>query len=174
MNPAIAPPLSIPMRTLLTAVAFVGSTLYALSFWLVYGGDKVTAMAWAVGASAGGSWIIFGLVLLGVTRCRPSVMAWADACLLTMSAGMATKTLSMALNLGAYLVRSGAEVTPVPMPLHYAVLASANLIMAVVFIRRARRLGLSAPKAAAMWFVVLNGLFVVIIMSLRGSGGMSP
>src|SRR5437867_1666888 len=117
-------PLTILRRVLLVAVAFGGSAIYALSFALAYDSSTVTAMACLVGLAAGTSWIIFGLVLLGTTHCRPTVLAWADACLVTMGAGIATKSASIVLNLGSYPTRSSPDVTHVPMEVHYGVLIS--------------------------------------------------
>ena len=145
-----------PRRILLTAVAFGGSTLYALSFANVPERARWLPVAAAIGIAAGVSWIVFGLVLLGVTGRRPSVWHWADACLRTMAVGMTIKMTTVLANL----------VAPPAAGFHLAVLVVANLAMAAMFVAQARLLGVGLRAGLGLWFGVLNGVFVVVLASL--------
>ena len=145
-----------PRRTLLTAVAFGGSTLYALSFANVPERARWLPIAAAIGIAAGVSWIVFGLVLLGVTRRRPSIWHWADVCLRTMAVGMTIKMTTVLANL----------VAPPGAGFHLAVLLVANLTMAGMFVAQARPLGVSLRAGLGLWFGVLNGVFAVVLAGL--------
>src|SRR6478736_4618270 len=87
-----------PYRLLLTCAAFAGSAIYAWSFTHVPQREQWLPAASAVGIAAGVSWVLFGLLLLAITRTRPSIWAWADACLVTMAAGMTIKITTVAAN----------------------------------------------------------------------------
>lgn len=152
--------LSWPRRLVLAAVAFAGSTAYALSFAVADGGKTLVPLATAIGIAAAISWICFGLVLLMVTRCRPSVLHWADVCLVAMAYGIGVKTTSMILNL----------VTSVPFAFHTGVLIFANIVMGTIFVFRARVLGLKIFPALLLWFFVLDGLFAAILFVLKRGG----
>jgi hypothetical protein len=149
-----------PCRLLLVGFAFGGSAIYAWSFSGVPQREQWLPVAGAIGIAAGVSWVFFGLLLLGVTRCRPAVMAWADACLVTMAAGMTIKMTTVITNL---LAPPGAWF-------HLAVLLTANLVMAFVFVRQAQRLGLGLWSALGLWFGALNGLFAVVMVGLPAIG----
>lgn len=149
-----------PYRLLLTGVAFAGSAIYAWSFAHVPQREQWLPVASAVGIAAGVSWVLFGLLLLTVTRARPSVWAWADACLVTMAAGMTIKMTTVAANL----------ISPPGASFHLAVLMTANLVMAGVFIWCAKRLAMRPLLAAGLWFGVLNGIFAVMMFGLRATG----
>ncbi|GDY21986.1 hypothetical protein LBMAG56_33330 [Verrucomicrobiota bacterium] len=145
-----------PRRILLTAVAFGGSSIYALSFAHAPERARWLPVAAAIGVAAGVSWIVFGLVLLGVTGRRPSVWHWADACLRTMAVGMTIKMTTVVANL----------VAPTAAGFHLAVLVAANLAMAAMFVAQARPLGVSVRAALALWFGVLNGVFAIVLAGL--------
>ena len=147
-------------RLLLCGVAFSGSAVYAWSFAGVPQREQWLPVASAIGIAAGVSWVLLGIVLLTVTRCRPSVMAWADVCLVTMAVGIAMKMTAVFANF----------VSTPSASFHLAVLMAANLVMACVFICRARRLGLRPLLATGLWFGVLNGLFAVVMLGLRAMG----
>jgi hypothetical protein len=147
-------------RVLLAGVAFAGSAVYAWSFAGVPQHDEWLPVAGAIGIAAGVSWVLFGVILLAFTRCRPSVMAWADACLVTMATGIAVKLTTVIANF----------VSPPNAWFHLAVLMAANFVMAFVFIARAQRLGLRPLRAAGLWFCVLNGLFAGVLFGLRATG----
>jgi hypothetical protein len=149
-----------PYRLLLTCVAFTGSTLYAWSFASVPQREQWLPVASAVGIAAGVSWVLFGLLLLALTRAKPSMLAWADACLVTMAAGMTIKMTTVAANL----------ISPPGASFHIAVLMTANLAMAAVFIWRANRLALRPLLAAGLWFGALNGIFAVVMFGLHAAG----
>lgn len=149
-----------PHRLLLTCVAFAGSAIYAGSFAPVPQREQWMPVASGVGIAAGVSWVLFGLLLLAVTRCQPSVLAWADACLVTMAAGIAVKMTTVAANF----------ISPPGAWFHIVVLLIANLTMATIFIWRAQRLAMRPLLAAGLWFGALNGCFVVVMLALRAGG----
>ena len=148
-------------RVLLALVAFGGSTVYALSFANVPERVRWLPVATAIGIAAGVSWVLFGLVLLVVTRWRPSVWHWADACLRTMACGMAVKMSAVVANL-----------VGVPSAwFHLGVLLVANLVMAAVFVWQARRLGMRLGTGLGLWFGALNGVFALVLGGLLNGGG---
>lgn len=149
-----------PYRLLLTCVAFAGSAIYAWSFTHAPQREQWLPVASAVGIAAGVSWVLFGLLLLAVTRTKPSLLAWTDACLVTMAAGMTIKMTTVAANL----------ISPPGASFHFAVLLTANLVMAGVFIWRANRLAMRPLLAAGLWFGALNGIFTVVMFGLHAAG----
>lgn len=149
-----------PYRLLLTGVAFAGSAIYAWSFAHVAQREQWLPVASAIGIAAGVSWVLFGLLLLAVTRAKPSMLAWADACLVTMTAGMTIKTTTVVANI----------ISPPGASFHLAVLLTANLVMAGVFIWRAKRLAVRPLLAAGLWFGTLNGIFAVVMFGLHAAG----
>ncbi|MGC3957882.1 MAG: hypothetical protein QM813_08030 [Verrucomicrobiota bacterium] len=158
--PATNTTLNWPYRLLLAGVAFGGSALYAWSFAHVPQREQWLPIASAIGIAAGISWVLFGLLLLAVTRTRPSMLAWVDACLLTMAAGMTIKMTAVTANL----------ILPPGASFHLAVLLTANLAMAGVFIWRAHQLAMRPLLAAALWFGALNGIFAIVLFGLRANG----
>lgn len=140
-------------RLALGAVAVAGSAAYAASFaWAPQAGEAVR-LARPIAIAAGLSWPAFGAALLLATRRRPSVLAWADACLVTMAPGIGVLLLSALLN----LLHRGTT------PAHGLVLLLSNAAMAGVFVSRARRLGMRAPLAVALWVGVLDGAFLLLL-----------
>ena len=168
-----------PARLLLAAVAVAGTVAYALSFRTLpdgagAGAEPHFAGAWlapagaAVGVAAGLSWLFFGAVLLALTGGKPSPLAWADACLRTMAAGIAVLVVASAFNLCA------AAAWPLPHGLvvgtNLVLLVNANVLMGVTFFRQARRLGLGPGATVTAWVAALNGAFALLLMALYGSG----
>lgn len=138
------------LRVLLGAVALGGSALYAASFQESL---DVARLAGLVALGAGVSWLVFGAALLALTRARPSVLEWADACLVTMAVGIGALLLSVLLNVGG---RGSASA-------HVGVIALSNVSMAAVFVARARRLGLGPGPALALWVLALDAPFLVFL-----------
>lgn len=149
-----------PHRLVLTGAAFGGSTFYAWSFANVPQREEWLPVASAVGIAAGVSWILFGLLLLTITQRQPSVLAWADACLITMAAGMTIKMATVVANI----------ISPPGASFHLVVLLTANLTMAGVFIWRANRLAMRPWLAATLWFGALNGIFAIVMFGLHAVG----
>ena len=144
-------------RFLLGLLAVGGSAAYAASFHYSGGGGWIAQGAEAVAVAAGISWILFGLALLAATRCRPSVLPWADACLVCMAVGIAILGISIVLNLLKFTDPG----------IHAGVLVASNLAMGTVFVFRARPLGLSPAKSIALWFLVLDGTFFTLWTVMR-------
>jgi hypothetical protein len=121
--------------------AFAGTAVYAASFSLIRESMQLLPVAAAIGIAAGASWIGFGIILLIVTKRRPSIMDWADACLATMATGNAILLVSVAANATIFLFGSKeGQIAGTLIPLHAAVLIAADIIMGSVFIQRAAKL----------------------------------
>ena len=168
-------PAAWPARLLLAAVAVVGTVAYAMSFRTLPGGPATdSAGPWlapagaAVGVAAGVSWVFFGAVLLTLTGGKPSPMAWADACLCTMAAGIGVLVVAAAFNV--------CVAAPWPLPaglvlgVNLVLLVNANALMGAVFYRQARRLGLGPVASVTAWMAALNGAFVLLLTGLYRTG----
>ena len=77
-----------------------------------------------------------------------------------MAAGITVKMTTVVANI----------ISPPSARFHLAVLMTANLIMAFVFIRRAQRLGVRPLLTAMLWFGALNGLFALVMLGLHAAG----
>lgn len=164
-------PLSTAKRLLFGGFAFAGTAVYAVSFSLIRESFQLLPIAAAIGIAAGVSWIGFGIILLIVTRLRPSIMDWADACLATMATGNAILFVSVAANVIIFLF--GSKEGPIAgtlIPLHAAVLIAADIIMGSIFIQRSSSLGLGRFTAAALWIFGLNGLFALMFVVFKKFG----
>lgn len=159
-----------PRRLACAAYAFAATAVYAGSFFLLPEPGRFARPAAAVGLAAAVSWPGFGAALLAVSRVRPSVLAWADVCLRTMIVGNTVLLLSVLANGTATWQKVDVTVGYSWELLHSGVLAAANLSMAAVFARGARRLGMSVPVSLAMWFGVLGGLFALTLVLFRNGG----
>ena len=160
-------------RLLLAAVAVSGTAAYSASFRTLPPAREMalSAAADAVGAAAAVSWLVFGCLLL-IAHQRPAPLAWADACLRAMAAGVAVLACGAALNVcAAPRARAGLILLPVA---HGLVLAAANVVMAVVFCREARRLGVRPPAALLTWAVGLDGVFALVLLSFYRNGVFVP
>jgi hypothetical protein len=150
-------------RLTLAAVAILGTLAFAASFANLRAPHPLLPIAAAVGLAAGVSWLAFSLILLVVTGARPSITDWIDACLRTMARGIAVLSIATLANF-----------TPLPLRallfIHGIALATSNLVMAVTFAARARRLGLAPLAAVAFWIVGLNATFAAILFALMRIG----
>lgn len=165
----IAELLSWPARFLLAFISFAGTAVYAGSFALAGYREKLMPVAVAVGIASAISWPVFGLVLLMVTRSRPSILAWVDTCLVAQNIGIAVLMLSALVNLIFYA--SGASVSDYTSTfVHTIILLAADTVMAAIFVRRASRIALSRAKALALWIIVLNGIFVLLLALMWPTG----
>ena len=132
-------------RRLVCGIGIVaGSALYALVL------DPVIAVAAAL------SWPVFGVALLFVTKGKPSMIKWADACLNTMIVGILILSASTLLE----------AVKTTPLPVHLWVLVLSQLCMALIFLEEASRLSLRPVPAVALWLGVLDGSFLVFYGAL--------
>ena len=131
-------------------LAIAGCALYVVSF------NGMRPLACAITVAAALSWIAFGVALLLITRARPGILAWADACLDPMAVGGA------ALSLGALANALSLGSTA----FHAALIVILNVAMAALFVPRARELGLRTWMAIGLWIVGLDGLFVFVMRGL--------
>jgi hypothetical protein len=167
----IAELLSWPARFLLAFVSFAGTAVYAGSFLLINHtglvrmGDDPGALAFEVGIASAISWPLFGLAMLLVTRSRPSILAWVDTCLVTQNMGIAVLMLSALLNLILYASGSSMNYHTATI-IHIIIILVADTVMAAIFVRRASRIALSRLRALALWVLVLNGIFVLLLALL--------
>lgn len=155
------PSLSWAARILFGCIAIVGTVVYATSF-----GASLLPLARRVGIASGISWIAFGAVLLAATRCRPSILAWADACLVAQAAGISVLMMSVLVNLIARASDAPPSETAFR-AIHGAIILSADVLMACLFARRARRLGMSLKAALALWTLALNGFFLLLFAAMK-------
>jgi hypothetical protein len=161
-------PLGPVARSLYVACAFVGSAVYALSFRHRPDAQQLLPLAWSIGIAAGASWMVFGAALATMEGWRRGrVMAWFDVCLRTIAAGMLIKMGIAAANLLPAVGGSAA----LSFRTHIALLAAVDCVMAAVFVWRARGLGVGPAKALALWTLVLNGCFALLLAALRGVMG---
>lgn len=132
----------------LAFIAVAGSLLYGGSLALALpaaGGFGHAAVELAVSAGAG--WVLFGMVLLGISR-RPAAHV-AHACLVAMMFGEAVLELGVIANL---LLRD----FPGTLALNITVVALSNLVMLGVLVAQLRALGIRPALAVALWFGILN------------------
>ena len=112
---------------------------------------------------------MFGATLMAVTRGRPSVWSWMDACLVPIAWGIGVKMVAVAINLGLAQLDFTHRV-----PLggvHAAVLLTADLVMGTLFVQEARRRGVLAREGVMLW-VALNGYFALLLFTLIRIGGV--
>jgi hypothetical protein len=165
-----------PTRLLLMLIAFAGSAVYAVSFRLIDVAAALTPIAAAIGVAAGTAWIGFGFLLLTAAQMRPrryrgvTALHWADACLLTMSVGMAAKMIGVGINAMAAAFSGGSVALAVLAPIQLAILVGTDVLMGVVFVRFAIRLGMPTRHAAMYWIIALNGIFAAVLAALIGGG----
>lgn len=156
-------------RVLRSAVVFGVSGLYAASFFPAFGEGWPGRLATVVTAAAGVAWVGFGGLLLVVTKCRPSVGWWFDACLEAMLVGCVLLGSGAALNLIPMLAGDHAGRIPGEwLALHGGLLALANVAMGSRFVRRARQAGLTVPAALVLWVAGLGGPFAALMLQFRG------
>ncbi|MEX2216468.1 MAG: hypothetical protein WD768_20315 [Phycisphaeraceae bacterium] len=180
MNPAASDAPEYPIRPLapikrgaLIALAFAGSTMYALFYGWLFPAVLYHRAA-VVGIAAGSSWLIFGCVLLGVSGRLPSespgsrVLNWMDASLIAIAWGMGVKMMGLMLNV--YLLAVDSVL------FHAAVqimtLLAADVLMGIVFVHRARELGVSLGRGITLWLMALNLPFALILTFLLMIGGV--
>ncbi|MEW6207466.1 MAG: hypothetical protein AB1631_03810 [Acidobacteriota bacterium] len=158
--------LSWAARVLFGCIAIAGTAVYAASFGVFDRSEKLLPLARSIGIASGISWIAFGAVLLAATRCRPSILAWADACLVAQAAGIGVLMASVLVNLAAR-ASDAAPTENVFRMIHGAIILAADVLMAWLFVRRARRLGMSLKMALALWVLALNGFFLLLLIAAR-------
>jgi hypothetical protein len=158
--------LSITHRMALVVSALAVTALYADSF--AWSDSIATLWPWAqrVGVASGLSWPVFGAIVL-FSAPRVPRSAWFDACLVVMHGGLAVLACCLAAN--TIVAASGVNVATTTLALFHAVVVlSANVVMARMFVRRARRLGILTVQALAMWCGGLNAVFVAWMLVLGG------
>jgi len=131
----------------------VGSALYGWA-WLSSDSGSWQRHGPAIAIAAGLSWIVFGAGIGAVTRFRPSVWSWADLCLRVMAIGITP------LILAAALVWSGITETVV----HVGLLLVSNGVMLTLFARGAMVRGMPLAVALALWVLVLDGIFILLLL----------
>jgi hypothetical protein len=151
-------------RILLGLLACVGTVGFVLSFRLSQQQAQWLPLIVILGAAAGLSWLVFGPVLVMATRGRASILSWMDACLITMTLGIAIKTCGILLN----LIASAGHVS-IAIHIHLAILLLADLAMGALFCRQALARGVKPVPAIALW-LTLNAIFASFILIARIGG----
>lgn len=157
----------------LVMVATVGTVAYAISFKVAEFDIRVQGIACAIGCAAAISWLGLGCVLAMMSRLgsraveRTPPMGWFCTCLRTMAVGMAILSCGTVLNLVIYatsLTFDGLAAA------HIGILIASDVVMGVVFVSRAKALGLPRLHAASLWVLVLNGVFAGALLLLWPRG----
>lgn len=158
-------PLSLRSRLALGAVAFLGTAIYAASFLPNKTGHPMAAYATGVGISAAVSWLILGTALLILSRSTPGrLQLWFDTCLISMAYGEAILLLAALVNLLSIV--SPEYAAKPSLGVHLALLLTADTVMAACFVTRARRFGVPPKTSLALWILVLNGSFALLMLAL--------
>ncbi len=146
---------SIPYRlwARLAAIAVGGSLVYGASLSLLFRRWRPGRSALWLALSAGGSWCIFGPVLVLLSRRRAQTCA--QACLTTMAYGEAVLVSGAGINVWLRLKGSFKEAALARW--NFALVGISNLVMAMALIRQLRALGVPTWKTLLSWMVVLNG-----------------
>lgn len=158
-------------RAGLAAWAFIGTALHAGSFALLEDAGRLLPIATGIGLSAGLSWLVMGVVVLGFVRGdRARLARWFDTCLVAMGVGECLLVGAAGLNAVVAALRSPDE-PEFMLSVHVAILVAADAAMAGVFAWRARKSGEKLASAAILWVVVLNGSFALFMVLLAGPLG---
>ena len=137
----------------LAVIAVVGSLIYGASLALALPANGWLYAAIALAASAGAGWVLFGIVLIGMTR-RPAPHL-AHACLVTMMFGEAVLELGVIANL---IFRDGGA----PLALNIGIVAVSNVVMFAVMAGQLRVLGIRPIFTATLWFGILNPAAIAV------------
>ena len=136
----------------LAFIAVVGSLIYGATIALVLPAGGWGYAAFALAASAGAGWILFGSVLLGITR-NPAPLV-AHACMVTMMFGEAVLELGVLANVAmGWLLGTPAGTA---LAVNIGVVGLANVAMLAVLAAQLRQLHVSPALTAALWFGILN------------------
>lgn len=154
----------------LVMVATLGTVAYAISFKVAEFDIRVQGIAYAIGWAAGISWLGLGCVLAAMSRPRSFIMGrqiplvkWFRICLRTMAVGMAILSCGTALNLVMFTTSLAFDGLAVA---HLGILIASDVVMGIIFVSRARTLGLPPLVATSLWVLVLNGLFACALLLL--------
>ncbi|MBI1849729.1 MAG: hypothetical protein HYR85_05245 [Planctomycetes bacterium] len=147
-------------RAALGAVAILGTIAWTVAIASVM--PRWRTEAAVLGVAAGIAWPVFGGVVLYVTRGRPSVVAWVDACLNTMALGIAVLLISSTF----WLVFAFAGGNPMAAMMGFlpGSLLASFVVMIQFFLKQALGRGMPARTALGLWFGVLLGSFAVIVL----------
>ena len=132
---------------LLAFLAVAGSLLYGASLVLALPAGSWSYAALALASSAGLAWVLFGIVLVGITR-KPAAHL-AHASLVAMMFGEAVLELGVIAN---FLLRDFAGA----LALNVAIVALSNIVMLAVLIAQLRVIGIRPATVAALWVGILN------------------
>lgn len=143
-------PLTWGQRWGLGVWAVAGTLAFARGF---HGYPSLARPMALTAASAGASWLVFGLALSFLAREVP-LLDWADICLRTMGWGTLFLALSAALN--------GLPVHLHP-AVHVGLLLAGGTLMTFLFQRQARRKGVAPGRALRLWMLGLQGPFLAFM-----------
>lgn len=173
MDKTVNPPRAQRVRRsdlVLVMVATVGTVAYAMSFKVAVFDIRVQGIAYAIGWAAGISWLGLGCVLAAMSRPgsftlgrQIPLVKWFRICLTTMAIGMAILSCGTVLNLVMFATSLAFDGLAVA---HLGILFASDVVMGIIFVSRARTLGLPPLGATSLWILVLNGLFACTLLLL--------
>ena len=149
----------------MTRWAFLTSIVFAGSAW--YGGSVAHALGITYGrgalwliASTGLSWCIFGPLLIAVTR-RTAALC-ADACLITMTAGIAVLAVGGIVNV-SMAGGPGFDAST----FNWAWVGVSNIVMVTVIVHRFSLLKVVWYRPLAVWVLGLDGAGALMFWLFR-------
>jgi len=144
---------------LLTSIVFAGSAWYGATVAHALGITYSRGALWLI-ASTGLSWCVFGPLLIAVTRKTP--VECADACLVTMTAGIAVLAVGGIVNVSM----TGAPAFDAA-TFNWAWVGLSNVVMAAVIVRRFSLLDVDRYKTLAVWVLGLDGTGALMFWLFR-------
>ena len=144
---------------LLTSIVVIGSAWYGASVAHALGITYSRGALWLI-ASTGLSWCVFGPFLIAVTR--KSAVECADACLVTMTAGIAVLAIGGIVNMTA----TGAHGFSATV-FNCAWVGFSNIVMAIVIVRRFASIGVIWYKTLGVWVLGLDGAGAIMFWLFR-------
>jgi len=144
---------------LLTSIVFAGSAWYGASVAHALGISYSHGALWLI-ASTGLSWCIFGPLLIAVTR--KTAIDCADACLVTMTAGIAVLAVGGIVNISMTGAPGFGAAT-----FNQTWVGLSNIVMAAVIVRRFSLLNVAWYKTLAIWVLGLDGAGALMFWLFR-------
>ena len=144
---------------LLTSIVFAGSAWYGASVAHALDISYGRGALWLI-ASTGLSWCVFGPLLIAVTR--KTAAQCVDACLVTMTAGIAVLAIGGTVNVSMAGVPTFDAAT-----FNWAWVGLSNVVMAAVIVRRFSLLNVVWYKTLAVWVLGLDGAGALMFWLFR-------
>lgn len=142
-------------------IAFLGSALFGAS--AVAGLRQFSSVqdgaTWLI-VSAGLAWVIFGPLLVLISRRR--IRTCAHACLVTMTYGefvlFAGAIVNVLFQVVLYFTRIDSPLHAWPVYVSFAIVGISNIVMASILTIQMEALGVPGWKTLLAWFLFLDGI----------------